>query len=298
MATGNYGIVRPADVSPSDIEVILHYTPSRDDTNDFTLTKLDSNIITPYYNNDNTGGGVNELLGGLYNLQLPADVFNNLGIYTLYLRPLQIRTQILDCGTLLSLPNVKGLVFDISNVTNPEKFIPQQLVGYRVEYLADDGSKIPNFYRIITSNFYCQVTTQNLNNSLQTVQRYNYSDIPTNLVFCTLTPSAASTNKPNTTPFIGSPGQSVILTNTFFNPNVIEVEMVEHDAYTLSIALYGNQTKSIDDGIYTIYDYTNNIYRQYNLYEIRDQYNELLYEVRQDRLNNIDFTKNFEQIIA
>ena len=74
--------------------------------------------------------------------------------------------------------------------------------------------------------------------------------------------------------------------------------MVEHDASTLAIALYGNQTKSIDDGIYTIYDSSNNIYRQYNLYEIRDQFNELLYEVRQDRLENIDFTKNFEQIIA
>jgi len=74
--------------------------------------------------------------------------------------------------------------------------------------------------------------------------------------------------------------------------------MVEHDASTLAIALYGNQTKSIDDGIYTIYDSDNNIYRQYNLYEIRDQFNELLYEVRQDRLDNIDFTKNFEQIIA
>ena len=298
MATGNYGIVRPADVSPTDIDVILHYTPSRDDTNDFVLTKLNSNVLTPYYNNDNTGGNTNELLGGLYNLELPSDVFNNLGIYTLYLRPAQIRTTILDCGILVSLPTVKGLIFDISNVTNPEKFTPQQLVGYRVEYLANDGSKVPNFYRVITSNYYCQVTTQNLTNTLQTVTRYGYSEVPTNLVFCTVSPSSSSTNKPNSIPFIGSPGQSVIITNTFFNPTTIEIEMVEHDAYTLSIALYGNQTKSIDDGIYTIYDYTNNIYRQYNLYEIRDQYNELLYEVRQDRLNNIDFTKNFEQIIA
>jgi hypothetical protein len=72
--------------------------------------------------------------------------------------------------------------------------------------------------------------------------------------------------------------------------------MVEYDISTLAIALYGNQTKSLDDGIYTIYDTQNNIYRQYNLYEIRDQFNALLYEVRQGRGANIDFTKNFATI--
>jgi hypothetical protein len=72
--------------------------------------------------------------------------------------------------------------------------------------------------------------------------------------------------------------------------------MVEHDSSTLANALFGNQTKSMDDGIYTIYDKDNNIYRQYNLYEIRDQFNNLLYEVRQDRGDNIDFSKNFTNI--
>ena len=88
------------------------------------------------------------------------------------------------------------------------------------------------------------------------------------------------------------------LTNTFFDPTVIEVEIVEYDTSSLAIALYGNQTKSMEDGIYTIYDSDNNIYKQYNLYEIRDQFNKLLYEVRQDRGNNIDTTKIFDNIIA
>jgi hypothetical protein len=52
----------------------------------------------------------------------------------------------------------------------------------------------------------------------------------------------------------------------------------------------------MDDGIYTIYDSNNNIYKQYNLYEIRGQFNDLLYEVRQDRGSNIDFSKNFTNI--
>jgi hypothetical protein len=116
------------------------------------------------------------------------------------------------------------------------------------------------------------------------------------LIFCTLTPSSAPTNKPNAVPYIGQPNQNIIITNTFFNPITMDIEIVEHDISTLAISLYGNQTKSMEDGIYTIYDTDNNIYKQYNLYEIRDQFNELLYEVRQDRGSDIDFSKNFTNI--
>ena len=300
MATGTYGTIRPADVSPEDVEIILNYTPSRDETDNFVLTKLDAlSILKPYYNNDTTGvnNGI-EILGGLYNLKLPAEQFNQIGIYTIFIRPAQIRTTILDCGVLSALPNVKGLVFDLNQVpsTYRNKFVNQGLVGFRIEYLNADGTKIPNFFRIITSSFFCEPVVQNLTNSSQKAIRYKYTDNNTNLLFCTLTPSSAPTNKPNATPYIGQPNQGVIITNTFFNPITLDVEIGEHDFSTLAIALYGNQTKSIDDGIYTLYDNANNIYKQYNLYEIRDQFNELLYEVRQDRGNNIDFSKNFTNI--
>ncbi len=110
MATGTYGTIRPADVSPTDVDIILNYTQSRDVTNDFQLTKLNSSaVLTPYFHNTNTGGNADiEILGGLYNLRLPANVFNQLGIYTLYIRPAEIRTTITDCGILASLPNIKG----------------------------------------------------------------------------------------------------------------------------------------------------------------------------------------------
>jgi hypothetical protein len=301
LATGNYGIVRPSDVSPEDVEIVLHYTPSRDQTTNFTLTTLDSiQYLRPYYNNADTGGSTTEILGGLYNLVLPADQFNALGVYTLYFRPAQIRTIINDCGVLSSAPNTKGIIINIQDVPSEfrNKFTNQGLVGFRVEYLNSDGTKIPNFFRIITSNFYCEPVTQNLTNTSQKSVRYRYSDGATNLMFCTLTPSSSPTTRPNATPYIGAPAQNIIITNTFFNPSIVEVEIVEHDASTLAIALYGNQTKSLEDGIYTIYDSSNNIYRQYNLYEIRDQYNELLYEVRQDRGDNVDFSKNFANIIS
>jgi hypothetical protein len=300
MAIGTYGTLRNADVSPEDVEIILNFTPSRDETENFVLTKLDApSILRPYFNNASTGGNAGvEILGGLYNLTLPADQFNKIGIYTLLIRPAQIRTKILDCGVLSALPNVRGIVIDLNSVPveNRNKFINQGLIGFRIEYLNSDGTKIPNFFRLITSSFFCEPIVQNLTNTSQKAIRYRYTDNNTNLVFCTLSPSSAPTNKPNAIPYIGQPDQSITITNTFFNPITLDVEIAEHDFSTLAIALFGNQTKSIEDGIYTLYDSQNNIYKQYNLYEIRDQFNELLYEVRQDRNNNIDFSKNFTNI--
>jgi len=302
MAIGSYGTIRPSDVSPTDVEIIMNYTPTRDVTDQFVLTKLDAQtILRPYFANSETGGtpGV-EVLGGLYNLTLPANQFNALGIYTLYLRPAEIRTVISDCGVLSALPNVKGIIIDITDVPvqYQNKFVPQGLVGFRIEYLNSDGSKIPNFFRVVTSSFFCEPVVTNEVNTTQKAIRYRYVDGNSNLIFLTLSPSSSPTNKPNATPFIGQPDQNIIITNTFFNPVTIEIEMVEYDISSLAIALYGNQTKSIDDGIYTIYDSSNNIYRQYNLYEIRDQFNALLYEVRQSRGNNIDFSKNFTNITS
>ena len=301
MATGNYGTIRPADVSPEDVQIVMVYTESRDDTQNFVLTTLNAqDVLRPYFNNNETGGSNVEILGGLYNLKLPADSFNKLGIYTLMIRPNEIRTVITDCGVLSSLPNVKGIVIDLNNVSSEykNKFVNQGLVGFRVEYLNSDATKIPNFFRIATSSFYCEPVVQNLTNTIQKSIRYRYVEGSTNLLFCTLSPSSSPTNKPSATPFIGQPNQSIILTNTYFNPITTEIEIVDQDISTLAIALYGNQTKSIEDGIYTIYDSDNNIYKQYNLYEIKDQFNSLLYEVRQNRGENIDFSKAFNNITA
>lgn len=299
MAVGSYGIIRPADVSPEDVEIIYHYVANRTTNSTPILKKLTStDVLTPVFHNASTdGGNGTEVLGGMYNLKLLAEDFTDLGIYTLHIRPKQIRTEITDCGILASLPSVRGLVIDLNNV-DPEdtnRFIPQGLVGYRIEYLDENNRKVPNQYRLVTSSFYCEPITSNLSNSSQKAVRYRYTDSTSNLVFLTLTPSSAPSNRPNSIPNIGKPGQSIILTNTFFNPTTIEIEMVEHDASTLAHALYGNQTKAISSGIYTVYDGDNNIYKQFNLYEVKDEFNETLYEVREER-TNIDETLNFDEI--
>lgn len=302
MSVGSYGTVRPADVSPNDVEILYHYSSDRDNDN-FTLKKLNSDdILKPLVHNTNTTDDSDaqntEIIGGLYNLKLKSGDFSQIGFYNIYVRPKQIRTTITDCGILSSLPSVRGLVIDLTNVNDDDrnKFTPQGLVGYRIEYSNPiNNQKIPNLFRLVTSSFYCTPVVSNVTNSIQKSIRYQYSNTPTNFIFLTVTPSSAPSNKPNSIPFIGQPGQKIILTNTFFTPTMIEVEIVEHDDSTLAYALYGNQTKAMSSGIYTIYGKNNEIYKQYNLYEVKDQFNETLYEVREER-TEIDETLNFDNI--
>lgn len=235
----------------------------------------------------------------MYTLKLPVSIFSNKGIYTIIIKPIEIRTSIVDVGVLSAFPNINGLLFDLSKIpTNlANRFENNGLIGYRIEYLTNSGidSKVNNVFKVITSNNRAEAVNQNLTNTNQKAIRYRFNDNST-LVFCTVTPNSSSNVKPNTFPFIGQPNQQVIITNTFFNPIMIEVEMVEHDVQTLAYGLFGNQTKSIDDGIYTIYDTNNNIYKQYDLYEIKDKFTGMpLFEVREQR-NNIDFTKNFSTV--
>ena len=171
MALGAYGIKRPADVKVEDVQIIVHQQADRDASSATAVFEINAaSVLSPVLHNGlPSGGPAGEILGGLYDLKLPSTVFSNKGIYTVYIRPLEIRTTILDCGILSSLPNVKGLVFDLNSVPAQyrNRFSPMDLVGYRIEYLdADSGAKINNFYRLVTSNFYCTTVEQNSKQNL------------------------------------------------------------------------------------------------------------------------------------
>jgi len=307
MANGTYGIVRPADITPDDVEIFYHFSPSRDSIGNVTLLKLDPNEVLIKIDNPNkvqsqsqSGLSGFEVFGGMYTLKLPTRIFGTKGFYTIIIKPIEIRTRIVDVGVLSSYPDTKGLVFDISSIPTQftNKFENNGLVGYRIEYLNTTSSaenKITNFFRVITSNNRAEPVNQNLTNVNQKAIRYRFNDNST-LTYCTVTPSSAASINPNVLPFIGQPNQQVIITNTFFNPLMIEVEMVQHDIETLAFAMFGNQTKSLDDGIYTIYNFNNDIYKQYNLYEIKDVYTGTpLFEVR-EALKSVDFTKEFNKV--
>lgn len=288
MATGNYGTIRPATVAPNDMEIWYTFTPSRDVAPILPLQKLDVNQVISEFNDSD---GIS-LFSGLYNLKLPVTNFASKGIYNLVIRPREIKTTITDCGVLSAFPDIKGIVLDLNALGISD---PNSLVGYRVEYYDDNGRKIPNLFRIITSANKTEPVTANLTNTTQKSIRYRFNET-SNLVFCTLTPSTAPNVKPNNFPVIGTPGQGITVTNTFFNPVLLEIDMVEYDIETLAYGFFGNQIKSIVDGKYTMYDFQNRIYKQYNLYEIQDEFtSEPLHEVR-EIVDNVDFTKDFNTI--
>jgi hypothetical protein len=303
MATGTYGIVRPADITPDDVEIFYHYTPSRDKIGNTTLLKLNPNEVlfkmdNPNKSQSNITGP--ELFGGMYTLKLPAATFGTKGFYTIIIKPIEIRTRIVDVGVLSAFPDTLGIIFDLSSIPQNllNRFENNGLVGYRIEYLntiPTTDAKINNFFRVITSNNRAEPVNQNLTNSNQKAIRYRFNDNST-LTFCTVSPSSASNVKPNALPFIGQPNQQVIITNTFFNPMMLEIEMVQYDIETLAFAMFGNQSKSLEDGIYTIYNFNNDIYKQYDLYEIKDRFSgKPLFEIREQR-NSIDFNKTFTTV--
>ena len=297
MATGNYGTVRPADVTVNDVEILYTYTENRESLDDLTIKFLDpSQVLVPAIDPVN----VVEVLGGLYTLKLPTSEFGAKGFYSIIIRPKQIRTSIVNCGVLTDKPDIRGLVFDINTLPLEEqnRFENNNLTGFRIEYLSNDsataGQKIPNFFTIITSNNrVISIAPAGTGNNATVTWSLNDA---TNYTFCTVTPSSAPSSNPNAFPFIGDPTQDVIITNTFFNPIMLEIEMVEYDDETLAYAFYSNQTKSLEDGIYTIYNFADEIYKQYNLYEVKDLYTgKPLYEVREQK-TTIDPNKDFEQI--
>jgi hypothetical protein len=288
MATGNYGIKKLSDVTPDDMQIFYSFQADRE-TPATQYEELNANqLITE--SNDINGN----LFQGLYQLQLPTSTFNQRGIYTIVVKPREYTINITDCGVLSAIPDIKGVVLD-SAVLPQNLGINNSLVGYRIEYFDSvSGLKTRNLFRIITSSNRCEPVNQNLTNTIQKAIRYRLTDSGS-LIFCTLTPSSSSQVKPNILPFIGEPGQQIVLSNTFFDPVVLEVELVEHDFNTLANGLFGNQIKDIKNGIYTIYDENNNIYKQYSLYVVQSQNDEPLYEVREEN-GVIDTTQDFNTI--
>lgn len=296
MSIGTYGTIRPADVNIGDIDVYYTYTPNRE-TNAESVQKLNaSNVLSyNYLPEDDQIEGNENILEGLYNLTLPATVFNQLGIYTIYIKPKTLDpVVIVDCSVLSSLPSVKGIVLDTS--TLPTKLTENNaLQGYRIEYITDDGSKLRNVSRyVVTSNKVVPVS-QNVGTTSQRAIRYRFDDSGS-LLFLQLTPSSSSDVKPNAKPFIGNPGQTILISNTNFNPVMVEVDLVENTIDTIANIVGGEQIKDVDNGVLTYYDKNREIIKQFDLYEIKDDVgNVSLYEVKENR-ENIDETQNFDDI--
>lgn len=301
MAVGTFGNTRSADVSIDDIEIYYNYTPNRETSNNDIFKLNSSEILTyNYLPTDEQVSGAENLLEGLYNLRLPASVFAQLGIYTIYIRPKTIRgLHILDCSVLSSLPNVKGIIIDTNDPNFPEGLkVNNALQGYKIEYIdSSTNNKIRNVVRyVVTSNKVVSVT-ENVGNTSQKATRYRFDD-SSPLMFLQLTPSSSSDVKPNASQFIGNQEQEIIISNTFFTPLVIEVDMVENTIDTLSDIVAGEQIKDVDNGILTYYDKNRVITKQFNIFEVKDDVgNVSLFEVK-ERRDSIDNTQDFNTVVG
>lgn len=297
MAIGVFGNVRPADINPEDLDMFYTYTPNRETLpNGFTALTA-TEILAEYKipsTDPNFVTGEENLMGGLYNMTLPATIFNQLGIYTIFIRPKVLRLRITDCGVLSSLPTVKGIVIN-ANDLDANLRSNNALQGYRIEYIESDGTKLRNVVRYVTTSNRVVPVTDNIANTSQTAVRYRFDDSG-NLLFLQVTPSSASAVKPNVNPFIGSPGQYILMCNTNVNPETIEIEMVENTIDTLVDYVAGEQIRDVKKGILTYYDKNREITRQFDVYNIEDNINnEELYEVKQKR-TTIDQSEDFDAI--
>ena len=171
------------------------------------------------------------------------------------------------------------------------------LQGFKIEYLNSDGTKLRNTVRyVVTANKVVPVS-ENVGNTSQKAVRYRFDDSGT-LMFLQLTPSSSSDVKPNVLPFIGNTGGIILISNTYFSPLVIEVELVQNTIDTVANVIVGNQVKDVQNGILTMYDSNNVITNQFNLFEIKDDVTNVpLFEIKEKR-TTIDETQGFDNVTS
>jgi hypothetical protein len=160
MALGITGIIRPSTVDLTDVEVLYSFTPDRiTSPSPFNLLNT-TNILQKRFVSPTS----KKVLQGMYTLKLPSDTFNQVGYYTIMIRPKQITAKILDCGVLSQLPDQKGIILNTNDANVAalgEKLIPGGLSGFRIEYInSSDNSIIPNLFSTIAYSNRCEAISQ------------------------------------------------------------------------------------------------------------------------------------------
>jgi hypothetical protein len=299
MANGVYGTTIPSRITSDDVEIFYayHETRNSDSVEDAVFTKLPSSILSDVVYEGETGATDN-ILEGLYNLKLPLQHFNRKGFYTVYIKPKEIPAVIADVSTLTAFPNVRGIILD-SNATGIDGSLKNKiltnnaLVGYRIIYLSDNGSR-EDYFRLITSNNKCEPIIQVSNDSSNKSYTYRYNESST-LSFLTLTPSSAPSFKANAESYIGKPTQRILLVNTLFEPVMLDIEMTEHDFNTMAYMLEGSQLRDLDNGLVTTYDENNQIFHQSEHYTVKDAATgKPVFEVKKNKNSSIDFSQTLE----
>lgn len=284
MSVGIYGNKRASNADFNDVDILYAFSPSREQLGDIQFTPLYGSV---------TEAEFRKLIGadGGYKLRLPASIFNRLGFYLVLIKPKSFRTQIVDCSFVVTNNDTEIQISKKGIVIPKLQFQTSgSLIGYQVEYFDNIDNKIKNFHRIITSSDIVSVSTNNANsNANSTSYVLNANG---NYLFLTLTPDEASLISSEQKADLGSAGQSILLSNTFFDPTMVEVEMVNQTLETLSWQLGGNSIRNLQTGEYSIFDDKGMLYKQYNLLTRKSQFNNGELDIRQE-ITDVNLNRNF-----
>ena len=287
MAVGFYGNVKLCDCDYNDIDIFYSFASSREVLGDVQMVPLFSSI---------TNNEFRKMLGvdGAYKLRLPAAIFNTLGYYLVLIRPKAFETTIVDCSYVVT--NDAGeLQISKKGIVIPKLQFQStgSLIGYQIEYFDTNGVKIKNLHRIVTSSELVSVSS-NSNNANPNSVSYNLDPNGNNL-FLTLTPDEVSLITKEQKPDLGRAGQRIIVSNTFFDPVMMEIEMVDQTVKTLSYGIFGNAVRDTGNGVFSMFDNNNNLYKQYNLMVRKSTVNNAMLDIKEER-TNINLNENFNNI--
>lgn len=287
MSVGFYGNVKLADCDFNDVDIFYAFSSNRETLGDAQMIPLFNSI---------TNNEFRKMLGvdGSYKLRLPASIFNKLGYYTILIRPKSFETTIIDCSYVVS-NNQNEVQISKKGIVIPKLQFQStgSLIGYQIEYFDENGVKIKNLHRIVTTSELVSVSSNSSNINPNSIS-YILDSTGSNL-FLTLTPDEASLITKEQKLDLGKAGQKIIISNTFFDPVMIEVEMVDQNIKTLSYGIFGNVVRDTGTGTFSVFDEENNLYKQYNLLTRKSQFSNAILDVKEER-TNINLDQNFDNI--
>ena len=303
MSIGVYGTNIPIHIDSNKLSSLVDisycYNESRayDSLSSSKFKSLPSSVLANCTREVESDSNLDEIVDGMYTLQLPLSDFNKKGFYTVYIKPKEYAINITDVGCLSAYSDVRGIVLDTNAIS--DDIIKNMartnngLVGFRIVFLDENGVR-EDYYRIVTSNNKCEPVIQAPNSSSDKTYTYRYDD-SSSLTFLTVSPSSAPTFKSNATPYIGKPTQRILLVNTLFEPIQLDIEMVTHDADTISNMLEGSQLRDLDNGLVTTYNEKNEIYAQSEHYTLKENASgNPVYEVKKNKTDSIDFSQTID----
>jgi hypothetical protein len=287
MAVGVYGNKKLADITFNDCDIFYCYGANREILGDTQFVPLFNSI---------TNNEFRKLTGadGGYKLRLPASVFNQLGFYLVLIKPKSFETTIVDCSFVVTNTDQELQISKKGIVIPKLQFQGTgSLIGYQIEYFDDSGNKINNFHRIVTSSDLVSVSSNSSSSSPSAIS-YVLDPNGTQL-FLTLTPDEVSLISNEQKPDLGKAGQKIIISNTFFDPVMMEIEMVDQTIKTLSYGIFGNAVRDFSNGVLSIFDETGNLYKEYLLITRKSQFNQANLDIKEEKVN-INLNQNFFNI--